>query len=124
MKPNKTFIIRHKQTKELWIASSGKSSWRATGHAKNAWMNSNSKVKRDPLMLPFLKPSTSSYEKYKDLRFDDQDVYEVVELKPESHDKLKEAINYLKTITSLPILSDGFRKEIKNFIKEVESDLQ
>ena len=41
MKPNKTFVIRHKVTQELWRAPSGKTSWRATGHAKNAWKTAN-----------------------------------------------------------------------------------
>lgn len=41
VKINKTFIIRHKESKEIWTASSGKRSWKAIGHAKNAWVGSN-----------------------------------------------------------------------------------
>lgn len=40
MNPNKTYIIQHKETKELFIARSGKSSWKQPGHAKNAWNQS------------------------------------------------------------------------------------
>lgn len=34
------WIIRNKNTGEIWRASSGKSSWKAKGHAKGAWANS------------------------------------------------------------------------------------
>ena len=37
LKDLKIYIIRHKESGKHWSAPSGKSSWRAIGHAKNAW---------------------------------------------------------------------------------------
>lgn len=31
------WVICDKKTKEHWVSSSGKASWRRSGHAKNAW---------------------------------------------------------------------------------------
>ena len=64
MKLNKTFIIRHKETKEQWFTHRGKGQWKASNHAKSAFKASSR------------------------IRFDDQDEYELVELKHESEDKL------------------------------------
>ncbi len=33
----KIYIIRHKESGEAWLAPSGKSSWKSSGNAKNAW---------------------------------------------------------------------------------------
>ena len=35
------WAIRHKETKEIWEARSGKSSWKAKNHAKSAWANTH-----------------------------------------------------------------------------------
>jgi len=68
MKPNKTFIIRHKETKEVWQAASGKSSWKQAGHAKIAWSRGN----------------------YVNKYFDEQDTYEIVEFKVDAYVLLEE----------------------------------
>lgn len=65
MKPNETWIIRHKETKEVWTSSSGKSSWNKPGHAKSVWLQSNY----------YLKGEVGMHN------FDDQDEYELVEIK-------------------------------------------
>lgn len=36
---NTYWIIQHKETKEVWKAKSGKTSWNKQGHAKSAWAN-------------------------------------------------------------------------------------
>lgn len=94
-----TFVIRNKVTKELWIAGSGKSSWKKAGHAKNAFANSECRNKRDPL----LKDVCSELSRYESLKFDNQSIYEIVELVPEdikaksdSEEKLGEAKELLK----------------------------
>ena len=71
-----TFIIRNKKTLEQWTASSGKNAWKKVNHAKAAFANSSGKVKRDPLLKEFI----SKLDRYKALYFNDQDVYEVVEV--------------------------------------------
>lgn len=96
MQPNKTFIIRHKETKEVFEARSGKTSWKATGHAKNAF---NQSRKRTP-------------------RFDEQDVFEIVELKHEGEDKLQRAVALLKELQGR-VDSVGFDM-IWDFLQEIE----
>jgi len=49
-KLNRTFIIVNKDTKEKWVASSGKSSWKQVNHAKCAFANSGFHNRRDPLL--------------------------------------------------------------------------
>lgn len=71
-----TFIIRNKETLEQWVAYSGKNSWRKPNHAKSAFANSSSKTKRDPLLEDVVK----NLGKYDSLKFNDQSVYEVIEM--------------------------------------------
>lgn len=71
-----TFIIRNKETLEQWTASSGKNSWRKPNHAKAAFANSEYKNQSDPLLKDFI----DGLGKYESLKFNNQDVYEVVEL--------------------------------------------
>lgn len=80
------FIIRNKKTLEQWKAASGKTSWNKINHAKAAFTNNMSHLRSDPLLKQF----TDKVEKYKSLKFNDQDVYEAVELLSETEDKLKE----------------------------------
>lgn len=84
-----TFIIRNKQTLEQWTASSGKSSWRKINHAKAAFAYSRGWQKQDVLLLHYF----DNLGKYGSLKFNDQDVYEVVELLSDSEDKLKLVTN-------------------------------
>ena len=90
IKATKTFIIRHKKTKKIWTANSGKQSWKQVGHAKSAWAASDHK-NTVGIKLENIKSL------YTTLRleypfFNDQDIYEVVEVKPESEDNLQEAL--------------------------------
>lgn len=94
-KINKTFIIRHKETQEQWEARSGKSSWKESGHAKNAWAMSDHKNTKG--IIPLLRENR--YRKwYEYPKFDEQDVYEVIELKPESEEKFKQALLLLEDL--------------------------
>ena len=81
MKLNKTFIIGNKETKEQWVSTSGKSSWKQSNHAKSAYKNS-------------FGSSTRYYYKQNG-RFDDQDVYEIIELKSETEDLFPKIVEHL-----------------------------
>lgn len=71
-----TFIIRNKDTLQQWVAASGKRSWNKPNHAKAAFANSYGSTKRDPLLKEFVK----NLSMYESLKFNDQNVYEVVEV--------------------------------------------
>ena len=96
--PNKTYIIQHKETKELFIARSGKSSWKQPGHAKNAWNQSiytwNIEEYKGLSLIP--DPRSWDKEHQRAPLWSEQDIFEVVELKHEAHSKLDEAINLIK----------------------------
>ena len=90
-KLNRTFIIVNKDTKEKWVASSGKSSWKQTNHAKCAFANSGFDNRRDPLLVT----EVQTLAKYESLKFNDQGVYEIVELKSDDSttlDKIREIV--------------------------------
>ncbi len=70
-----TFIIRNKETLKQWVADSGKSSWKKGGHAKAAWKQSTKNVPRELQYTKYIM-----HPRYEPLKFDDQNVYEVVEL--------------------------------------------
>lgn len=95
--PNKTYIIQHKETKELFRAQSGKTSWKQPGHAKNAWNQSMFGDIMAKYGLEYIDdPSWYTPERKRPPLFAEQDVFEIVELKPESQNKLEEAIELIK----------------------------
>lgn len=99
VKANKTYIIRNKETKELFRAASGKTSWKAPGHAKNAF-NQTVAYGRSAERYG-LKVIVEEKRWGTDIhgpKFSEQDVYEVVELKPESEDTLARAVEILKQV--------------------------
>ncbi|AGH32238.1 hypothetical protein VPHG_00175 [Vibrio phage 11895-B1] len=91
-----TFIIRNKSTLEQWVASSGKRSWNKSHHAKAAFAYSRSHTKNNPLLSDYYKNISSSYES---LKFNDQDVYEVVELYSNAEIRSANIERALKTIS-------------------------
>ena len=101
---NKTFIIRHRETKEQWVASSGKSSWKQKNHASCAWVNSDQpeEFKRE-----------TKYSWKENMKFSEQDVYEIIELLPESDTKLQEACKLLSLCVPLAIEGDDLHLEDK-----------
>lgn len=103
------YIIRNKETLEQWVADSGKSSWRKPNHAKAAFANSSYGVKRDPL----LSEHTKTLGKYEALKFNNQDVYECVELLSSAEERsgmiektLVEVYDKLKEIEELHYYND------------------
>ncbi|UZV41245.1 hypothetical protein vBVpaMR16F_179 [Vibrio phage vB_VpaM_R16F] len=88
------FIIRNKETLEQWVASSGKRSWNKSNHAKAAFANSSGMTKRDPLLKEFV----AKLSRYESLRFNNQDVYEVVELHSDAEKRADRNERILKEI--------------------------
>lgn len=93
------WTIRHKETKEIWVARSGKSSWKAKNHAKAAWTNTMG-VWRDGRNLE-AAGITPEWEKEEsrgypiNSKFDMQDKYELhcLTYKPEVElERLKEML--------------------------------
>lgn len=89
-----TFIIRNKETLEQWTAQSGKSSWKKANHAKAAFANSRGINREDPLLSPFVK----GLGKYESLKFNDQSVYEVLEVYSTSEKRYAEIERKFKEI--------------------------
>lgn len=98
-KKPKAYSIRHKLTKVLWVARSGKSVWRQPGHAKNAWRSSG------------VYRSRNCY-------FDDQDEYEIVELTNQSESLLERAVTLLKLCQGQ--VEYTMEQEIELFLIDVE----
>ncbi len=116
--PNKTYIIQHKETKEMFIARSGKSSWKQPGHAKNAWNQSMFGDIMTKYGLEYIiEPSRwgGSLPNKRGPRFDEQNIFEVVELKHEIHSKFDEAVNLLKSV--LGRCDYQVHNEIVNFLE-------
>ncbi len=113
VKINKTFIIRHKKTQEIWSHSSGRSSWKQASHAKSSWQSSRSDTKRLAGLVDGRYGKTPPY-------FDQQDVYEIIELQSEDSLKLEESIallarcyNYFPMFGTTPL-----GKEVARFIED------
>lgn len=96
--PNKTYIIQNKITKEMFHARSGKTSWKAPGHAKNAWNQSfySDKQVEAAGMEMIADPSRYNPERKRTPLWSEQDVFEVIELKHETLSKLEEAVELIK----------------------------
>lgn len=117
MEPAKTYIIQHKETKELFRARSGKTSWKAPAHAKNAFNNSMGWQGCCASQYG-LEPIEDQY--YGGTRkraplFSEQDIYEVVELKHNSSSQLDEAIVLLNAC--LGRCDYSLQKRIEEFLE-------
>lgn len=116
--------IRHKVTKKLWEAKSGKSSWKKAHHAKAAWANSHQYSAtrlREAGIEPILEDGNGRMTRYGPLnyRFNDQDLYEVVLLETSDVISIKE----LDTAKGLlyKVLAEGYiapklTREIAEFL--------
>lgn len=133
---SKSYIIRHKTTGVQWQAPSGKRVWAAPGHAKLAWGRMSY---RDAVRHGVLEQSTvdevwakygndrktpwSVYHKLNELvpKFDEQGVYEIVELVEASQAKLEEAIKLLEA-ASKACEDFTLHAKIVAFLKKVKED--
>lgn len=88
------YCIVNKQTQKLWVTGSGTSFWKSKKAAKIAFANSKEILKEDPLLASFFlykAPFTILY-------FDNQDVYEILEIKNEKEvyaDKVEQTLQKL-----------------------------
>lgn len=123
MQASKTFVIRHKETGEHWRAQSGKTSWRKTGHAKLAWANTYHETWRvrercEALGLtPIPDPRSWAKDQIRFPRFNEQDVYEVVELKSSSESRLQKAEELLRFCVGR-LHDTHFEEQVKQFLEE------
>ena len=112
LKPHKTYIIRHKKTKEPLVLPSGKASWKKVGHAKSAFGNA--------AWYPTAKTKAGLDQYGRVPKFDEQDIYEIVEVKPESEERLQRAVDLLKELQGR-VDSVGFDM-IRDFLQEIENE--
>lgn len=119
LKPVETYVIRHKTTGEFVTVPSGKSSWKAVGHAKNAW-NTFSIYHAEKLGVELVAEPSRYNPDYKAFpRFCEQDVYEIVKLKHESETVLGEATRLLTMC--LGRCDYQVQEQIELFLKKQES---
>jgi hypothetical protein len=135
-KPFETWVIRNKNTGEFFVAPSGKNSWKAKGHAKNAWASLGS-GDRYYNNSTWLQEKTAKYqvsaatavdyyaEEYQAFPyFDEQDTWELIELggSVESLGKqLKKAGDLLsRVLEETCILEAEFEEEILRFLESVK----
>ena len=115
--PVRTFIIQNKLTKQQWKSSSGKCAWKAINHAKAAWHNNSQKYKAE---CPMIKEPCNYYSCGYNERppyFDEQDIYEIVELKSETMIAVENVVGIFKEIESSNfILTEEHKQFISNFI--------
>lgn len=132
-KPFETWVIRNKNTGEFFVAPSGKNSWRAKAHAKNAWASvcsSWSSADQEVLDKYDVKAIMKHYHwgaEAKWPRFDEQDTWELIELggSVESLGKqLKEAVDILTSLVDedghSPMITGHVAVVIKKFLESVK----
>ena len=116
--PVRTFIIQNKQTKQQWKSSSGKCAWKAINHAKAAWHNSS---RGTMIGCEMIKEPCNYYEcgyRERSPYFDEQNVYEIVELKSETMIAVENVLVVFKeTQDNGFILTEEHKQFISNFIK-------
>lgn len=122
------YIIRNKETLVQWVAESGKRSWAAPAHAKNAFAYSGKWQAKDPLLKPLLEEKEKIRVSrwnigYTSLKFSEQDVYELVELQSDADRKVMLAAKLLEDVVdivdNLPYLLED---KINAFLKELKSE--
>jgi len=119
-KPFETWIIKHKDTGQIWQAPSGKTSWKAKGHAKNAWA-SMSKYDADKWDID-LKEECERFDGHNYWSgapyFDYQDKYILIKLEPESTilTRLQKAESILKDILNNYEAGEKIDSQIKEFL--------
>lgn len=120
MKEIKTYIIQNKITKQQWKASSGKIAWKKVNHAKAAFANTYNYYTRTSLPIE-LQPYFQA-NKYKDkgtLYFDQQDIYEIVEVKSDVRVFTDKIVSLLESIEGNGfVVSDPDGDLIEQYIKE------
>lgn len=116
--PVRTFIIQNKQTKQQWKARSGKVVWKTKAAAKNAFAYNYERCYLQDLpseLQPYFKEN--KYHGVGTLYFDEQDTYEIVELKSETMIAVENIAGVFKEIQSNDfVLTEEHKEFISNFI--------
>lgn len=138
--PFETWVIRNKNTGEFFVAPSGKNSWKAKRHAKNAWASLGSGNHYYTEDNDYLADKVTKYQvnsiaakdRYNEdywtfPYFDEQDTWELIELggSVESLGKqLKDAVDILTTLVDeeghRPIITGQIAVVIKKFLESVK----
>jgi len=105
------FIIRNSDTKEPWIAGSGKSAWRTKGAAKNAYIYRGYSGPEDT------RPYKIGRYGNEILKFDEQNVYEIIEVREKQEIILDRALELLSVAECL-LHGHDIVDEIRSFIEE------
>lgn len=109
------YIIRHKDTGQLWRAPSGKTSWRSKGAAKNAWSQMDIYDAEEWCISTTFRIYHWGTEKIIP-RFDDQDVYVLSALEEQLDDsRLKQAERLLQAC--LGRVDYPLNEEIREFLE-------
>lgn len=119
MKEIKTYIIQNKKTREQWKASSGKIAWKQVNHAKAAWHNSSEETKSEcsKVKVPCTWYSCGYEERTP--YFDEQDIYEIVEVKSDVRVFTDKLVSLLESIEGNGfVVSDPDGDLIEQYIKE------
>ena len=112
------YSIFHKETGELWVARSGKTSWKKPQHAKAAWIQYTGRNEVEHPSLVVTRQYRYNKEFYEDrAKFDEQDIYEIRQMvsyvDKSDLDKAKEL---LKEVYWNHQLDDILENQIKEFL--------
>lgn len=113
------FIIRDKQTRQQWRTKNGARVWNKSSYAKAAFANSYT---RDD---PKLTEAYSRVGQYDWLKFDQQDVYEIVELDTtRSKQEIAETVSEIRAMAGLihkhsHALSNDARRDIYSSLEKL-----
>lgn len=109
------FVIRHKETGEIVKMRSGKSVWAKVGHAKASWKTSR-------LDYPYREKFGFKPQLRKDFGFDEQDMFEIVEVNVETtvghSEQMKKALHLLNEASFYCADDFGLYCQIQDFLKE------
>lgn len=130
VKTPEIWVIKHKETGKLWVAPSGKSSWRQQNHAKSAWAtlcgyhySSRGEVERVTSEYEVYPYSVTTYNgkvRWEFPKFSQQDTWEVVKLTTELEDRLSKAESLLKLC--LGKVDSSTEQQILNYFEENTDD--
>lgn len=119
------WVIRHKVTKNHVRVPSGKTSWAQPGHAKNAWWGWGGRplilMKRFAENLGVELVPTGYKGALQFPKFDEQDVYELVDISQEGKDLTRNIVEFLMQIQGR--LADlSLEDKATELLKELNSD--
>ena len=100
VKPPRSFIIRNKNTGEVWVSHNGKKIWAAAGTAKGAWRISNTRYNywsmEDRCEHLGVRPVRDGWDDLVFPPLDEQDTWELIEIGLEAKNTIEEAKKLLR----------------------------